>query len=42
MYLGTHVGATPIIKIIVTYIPLIGGVLYILKDFKNVRRKILQ
>ncbi len=36
MYLGTHFGVTPIIKILATYIPLIAVVLYVLKDFKNI------
>lgn len=40
MYLGNHFGITPLIKIIVTYIPIIVFLLYLVKDFKNIRRNI--
>ncbi len=42
MYLGTHFGITPLIKILATYTPIIGFLLYLLKDFKNISKKILR
>ena len=40
MYLGTHFGVTPFFKILVTYVPLIGVALYVIKDFKHIRKNI--
>ncbi len=42
MYLGTHFGITPALKILVTYIPIIGFLLYLVKDFKNISKKYLR
>ncbi len=42
MYLGTHFGITPALKILVTYVPIIGFLLYLVKDFKNISKKYLR
>lgn len=42
MYLGTHFGQTPFVKIIVTYVPLLGVILYSLKETKILRRNFIK
>ncbi len=42
MYLGTHFGFTPIIKILVTYVPMLGFIIYYLKDVGKLKRTILK
>lgn len=42
MYLGTHFGVTPLVKIIVTYVPIIGVLIYFLNDAKAILKNVFK